>query len=181
MVQLIRASGERMSGLISNLLDFARGRLGGGVPVVRNPEILGPVLAAVVAELRAGRPDRAIDAKFDLPVAVDCDRGRMEQLFSNLLSNALDYGAPDAPIRVRAGVVDGAFELSVANAGDPIPTETQQSLFHPYFRGTQHAAQGGLGLGLYIAHEIAKAHGGTLAVASSPAETRFTFRMPLAA
>ena len=98
---------------------------------------------------------------------------------SNLLANALTYGKGDAPIRVSARTFDGAFELSVSNAGDPIPPAAQKQLFQPYFRGAEQPGQGGLGLGLYIASEIAKVHGGTLTVSSSPAQTRFTFRMPL--
>jgi len=179
--RLIQSSAERMSGLIGNLLDFARGRLGGGVPVARQPEALGGILTQVVAEFRASRPDRVIDARFSLNGPVDCDRGRIGQLFSNLLANALDYGSPDTPVGVHAGVVDGAFELSVVNAGDPIPPGAQEHLFQPFFRAGAQAGEGGLGLGLYIASEIAAAHGGLLTVASSPDETRFTFRMPLAA
>jgi sigma-B regulation protein RsbU (phosphoserine phosphatase) len=73
------------------------------------------------------------------------------------------------------------FELSVTNAGDPIPPAAQQRLFQPFFRAASQVGQGGLGLGLYIASEIAKAHGGSLIVASSEIETRFTFRMPVVA
>jgi sigma-B regulation protein RsbU (phosphoserine phosphatase) len=138
-----------------------------------------PVLMQVVSELRASWPDRVIESEFSLSKAVNCDRGRVGQLFSNLLANALTYGKADAPIRVYASTIDGSFELSVSNAGDPISPAAQKQLFQPFFRGAQQPGQGGLGLGLYIASEIAKVHGGTLSVASSPDETRFTFRMPL--
>lgn len=87
-------------------------------------------------------------------------------------------------LRVRAALseaAEGPFELSVSNAGDPIPPSAQERLFQPFFRGVAQPDQQGLGLGLYIAFEIANAHGGSLAVASSADETRFTFRMPLAA
>ena len=179
--RIIQASAERISGMINNLLDFARGRLGGGVPIVRQPEALGALLAEVVSEFRAGQPDRVIDAVFSLPVPVICDPGRIAQLFSNLLANALAYGNTDEPIRVRAEIVDGTFELWVANAGDPIPPTAQAELFQPFYRTEAQSGGGGLGLGLYIASEIAKAHGGSLTVASSPDETRFTFRMPAGA
>jgi len=179
--RLIQASTERISGLIDNVLDFARGRLGGGVPVARKPEALKASLDQIVSEFRASHPGRAIESEFSLPRAVDCDRGRIGQLFSNLLANALAYGNPDAPVRVRARIDDGAFELSVANAGEPIPPSAQAHLFQPFFRAAAQTGEDGLGLGLYIASEIAKAHGGALTVASSPDETRFTFRMPVAA
>lgn len=177
--RLIQASAERIYELTNNMLDFARGRLGGGVPIVLNPEAMGPVLMQVISELRASWPDRMIEAEFSLSTAVNCDRGRVGQLFSNLLANALTYGNADVPIHVSARTFNRAFELSVSNAGDPIPPAAREQLFQPFFRGAEQPGQGGLGLGLYIASEIAKAHGGTLSVASSPDETRFTFRMPL--
>jgi sigma-B regulation protein RsbU (phosphoserine phosphatase) len=167
--------------MIGNLLDFARGRLGGGVPIVRSPEALEPVLAQVLAELRASWPDRTIEAAFSLTAPVDCDRSRIAQLFSNLVANALAYGSADVPVRVRAAAGDGVLELSVANAGAPIPHGAQQHLFQPFFRTAAQTGEGGLGLGLYIASEIAKAHGGSLSVSSAADETRFTFRMPLGA
>ena len=106
-------------------------------------------------------------------------RARIAQLLSNLLANALTHGAPDAPVRVDAHTDAARLELSVANRGDPIPPATQQRLFQPFSRASLRPGQQGLGLGLYIASEIARAHGGTLEVSSTAEETRFTFRMPL--
>jgi phosphoserine phosphatase RsbU/P len=79
---------------------------------------------------------------------------------------------------MKSGRAEGIFELSVANAGEPIPTAALERLFQPFYRSTVLRDREGLGLGLYIAHEIAKAHGGTLEVQSTQEETRFTFRMP---
>ncbi len=90
------------------------------------------------------------------------------------------HGASEEPILVRAATLDGRFELSVANKGEPIPPYTLERLFQPFFRVVARPSQQGLGLGLYIACEIAKAHGGSLDVTSDQQETRFTFRMPLA-
>jgi signal transduction histidine kinase len=179
IVAMMHASVMRMSGLINNVLDFARGRLGGGLTLNRSAAPLAPVLDQVIAEFRAIHPERAIDVAFDLGEPVDCDRSRVAQLFSNLLGNALAYGASDAPVTVRAATANGAFALSVANAGAPIPPETAKHLFQPFHRGAVQTNQQGLGLGLYISSEIARAHGGTLEVASTADETRFTFRMPL--
>ena len=109
---------------------------------------------------------------------VFCDADRVAQLFSNLLANALTHGAADAPVVVRARIAGGAFELSVANAGEPIPAGTLRRLFQPYSRAADGGRHAGLGLGLFIASEIARAHGGTLGVSSTREETRFTFRMP---
>jgi sigma-B regulation protein RsbU (phosphoserine phosphatase) len=101
------------------------------------------------------------------------------QLLSNLLANALTHGAPDGPVRVHAFTDADGFELSVANVGDPIPPATLERLFQPFFRASLRQGRQGLGLGLYIAAEIARAHDGVLDVTSSSTETRFTFRMPL--
>jgi signal transduction histidine kinase len=178
IVTLIQNSVRRMAGLIDNVLDFARGRLGGGLVLDRNAnEPLGPVLEQVIAELRAAWPDRVIDAEITLAGPVNCDRARIAQLLSNLLANALTHGAADRPVSVRASTRAGLFELSVANPGDPIPPATIERLFQPFFRASARSNHQGLGLGLYIASEIARGHGGTLEVSSTPRETRFTLRM----
>jgi signal transduction histidine kinase len=178
-IHLMEGSVARMSALIDNLLDFARGRLGRGLVLERAEVLLEPVLRQVTAEIRAVARGRAIDGLFDLDHPVTCDANRVGQLYSNLLANALTHGAADSPIRVTAcSTADGAFDLSVANAGPPIPPEAMERLFQPFFRGGATRSQQGLGLGLYIAHEIAVEHGGTLAVASTGGEIVFTFKMP---
>ncbi len=105
---------------------------------------------------------------------------RIGQLLSNLVGNALTHGATDKPVQVGASTVGDRFELWVANKGDPIPPSTIERLFQPFFRVAARPGQQGLGLGLYIASEIAQAHEGTLEASSTPEETRFTFRMPRA-
>ena len=175
----MHGSVRRMASLIDDVLDFARGRLGGGLTLQRNmDEQLEPVLNQVLAELRAGFPDKSIDINFAITKPVNCDSDRLAQLFSNLVGNALTHGAADSPIQVQAKTNGEVFELSVANSGEPIAADTMKRLFQPFYRGMGKSSQQGLGLGLYIASEIARAHGGTLDVASSPEETRFTFKMP---
>lgn len=178
IVARMRQSVRRMAALIENVLDLARGRLGGGLGLERKAEAqLGPALEQVIGELRAAWPDRAIEAETALAGPVNCDRGRIAQLLSNLLANALTHGAADRPVRVRAVTHGEGFELSVANAGEPIPAEMLERLFQPFFRASGRLSNQGLGLGLYIASEIARAHGGALDVTSTPQETRFTLRM----
>ena len=180
MVEVIRASVARMSGLIEDVMDFARGRLGSGLTLVRNADVpLTPVLRHVIVELEAKFPGRKIVVELALQEPVDCDRTRIAQLLSNLVSNAISYGAPAEAIRVTAQTRDGFLELSVANGGDPIPPEAMERLFQPFTRGAVRPTQQGLGLGLFIASEVARAHRGTLGVESTAKETRFTFRMPL--
>lgn len=100
-------------------------------------------------------------------------------MLSNLVGNALTHGASNKPVVVHAKTREKSFELWVANAGQPIPKAAMEKLFEPFFRGNAHADRQGLGLGLYIASQIAKAHGGELYVGSTAEETRFTFTMPL--
>jgi len=179
IVGMVQNSVKRMAELIGNVTDFARGRLGGGVTLNLAAEPMEPMLRQVVAELQTTAPERLIETSLALTQPVRCDRARLGQLVSNLLSNALTYGALDKPVRLEAATRDGQFELAVVNGGEPIPPAALKSIFEPFTRGSFRPNQQGLGLGLYIAHEIAKAHGGTLDVNSTPAETRFIFHMPL--
>jgi sigma-B regulation protein RsbU (phosphoserine phosphatase) len=173
----IQAAVVRMSVLIDNVMDFARGRLGAGIPLEERPDVmLAPVIEQVVDELRLGAPDRIIETDFDLPNHVKCDQSRIAQLVSNLLGNALTHGSPEKPVRIHADSKDATLTIWVANSGDPISPAARERLFQPFFRGEVRASQQGLGLGLHIASEIAKAHGGTLTVSSTPEETRFTFQ-----
>lgn len=174
----MNGSVERASALVDDLLDLARGSLGGGFAVERDAdEPLTPVLEQVVAEIRKIAPERILEVAIDLEEPVYCDRGRIGQLASNLLANALTHGAIDQPIRFDAVTRAQRFELSVANGGTPISPEVRERLFQPFFRGANRPSRNGLGLGLYIASEIAKAHGGTLDVTSTQEQTRFTFSM----
>jgi sigma-B regulation protein RsbU (phosphoserine phosphatase) len=175
----MNSSVARASDLIDNVLDLARGSLGGGLVLKRNADApLTPVLTQVIAEMGVIAPERRIEARIKVEEPVYCDRGRLGQLASNLLSNAVSHGAKAEPIRFEAFTENGCFELMVANAGDPIPKEVLPRLFQPFFRGDVRRSGSGLGLGLFIASEIAKAHSGTLEVTSTAEETCFRFKMP---
>jgi len=180
LLDLMDSSSARMSGLIDNVLDFARGRLGGGIETALAVSQLEPVLLQAVEEIRLTEPERRIDADIALAKPVYCDKDRIGQLVSNLLANAITHGSVDTPIKIAARSDDVTFELAVSNTGAPIPPATLDRLFQPFFRGDARTSRQGLGLGLYIASEIARAHGGTLSVTSSSEETRFTLRMPAA-
>jgi phosphoserine phosphatase RsbU/P len=178
IVLTMQKSVMRMANLVDNILDFARGRLGGGISLVLSSQSLAPTLQQVVDELQSAHPESIIKTEFTLTELVRSDPVRIGQLFSNLLNNALVHGAPGAPVMVKAKT-EGEFELMVCNTGEPIPPATMQRLFHPFFRGKLRSSKQGLGLGLYIASEIAKAHGGTIDAASTADRTCFTLRMPL--
>ena len=179
MLSIIRESADRMAELIENLMDFARARMGAGLFLTRRSVLLESVLTNVIDELRTSHRDALIESELVLPDPIDCDPARISQILSNLLANALTHGSREHPILVKAETRDTAFELSVTNHGRPIPPEIVPTLFQPFTRETAGASQQGLGLGLYIAAEIAKAHGGTLSVESSDERTCFTFRMPM--
>lgn len=170
---------DRAGALIDDVLDLARGTLGGGLLIDRNGDAeLTPVLQQVANEIRLIAPGHQIVSRMAIEEPVYCDRDRLGQLASNLLANAMTHGAADQPIRFDAYTADGDFILSVANAGEQIPQEVRVSLFQPFFRGHVRPSRNGLGLGLFIASEIAKAHEGTLDVTSDQHETCFTLRMP---
>jgi hypothetical protein len=178
----MQQSVTRMAGLIDDVLDLARGRLGGGLVMERSRDDgLRDALAQVIEELRLGHPDRTIEAELDVSRAVVADRRRLGQLLSNLVANALVHGDPGASVRVSARTGSQGFELSVANSGAPIPEAARQRLFQPFVRASAGPHGQGLGLGLYIAAEIARGHGGTLEVESDSRETCFTLRLPPAA
>ena len=181
-VKRIQGSVDRMSDLVHDVLDFARGRLGGGIPIALHAhDDLVAELQQVVAENGSAHPGRVIDARFALDTAVVCDCSRIAQLLDNLLANALRHGAADQLVRVDARCENGFFELSVHNGGPPIEAGKRARLFQPFSRTLSDEPGPGLGLGLFIAAEIAKAHLGSLSVTSTEADgTRFTFRMPVA-
>ena len=175
---LMKGSVVRMSALIDDIMDFAKGRLGNGVDLSRSDVRLEPILRQVVDELQVTAPDRRIECPVSLDRPIHCDPGRLGQLLSNLLANALTHGASTHPIRIDARIDGDTFVMNVANSGAPIAPATLEKLFQPFIRGEVRDNQQGLGLGLYIASEIARAHGGTLTATSHLNETIFTLRMP---
>lgn len=175
---LLEKSVARMTELIDAVMDFARGRLGGGLSLSRVTCDIEPVLIHVLDEFRASWPDRIIEAEFALGAPVNCDPGRLSQLVSNLVANAITHGAADGPVRVQALFEGEDLVISVANFGDVIGEAALKRLFQPFARAEGRPSQQGLGLGLYIAAEVAHAHGGELTVASAIEETRFTLRIP---
>ncbi|WP_375260843.1 sensor histidine kinase [Palleronia sp.] len=122
-----------MDDLVRDLLDLARGRLGGGIPVRIDPGAdMKTGFQQVISEIETAS-GREILAELDCG-ALPCDRQRMGQLLSNLLGNAVTHGTRGAPIHVRAAEEDGHFVVSVTNAGKPIPKRIMRSLFKPFTR-----------------------------------------------
>ncbi|ODT72371.1 MAG: PAS domain-containing sensor histidine kinase [Pelagibacterium sp. SCN 63-23] len=180
VLKLMGESITRMSRLIDDVMDLARSRLGGGIGLDRvADQRIEPTLLQVIDEMQAGHAGRVIQSRLDLTRPVDVDHARIAQMFSNLLGNAINHGAPDQPVIVEAVIADGHFKLAIANGGEPISEAAMERLFQPFYRGHVRPSMQGLGLGLYIAKQIADAHGGCLEVKSDVGETRFTFRMPV--
>ena len=175
---LIDASVRRMAELIQNVLDFARGRLGTGLLVSPGLDVdVAPTLRQVVSELQQAWPERTIRAGLDVAHVVNCDAGRIGQLLSNLIANALTHGNRNGPVDVAAASDPQRFTITVSNQGE-IPSDAVDQLFEPFTRSRAEGSQEGLGLGLYICAEIAKAHGGSLTARSDAGTTTFTFQMP---
>lgn len=179
ILKLMKASISRMSALVDNVMDLARTRLGGGVVLDLSSADLATTLQHVVDELRSTHSEREIKASFTFAGHATVDHSRLAQMISNLLANAITHGAEDRPIRIDGRIADGELELSVINGGLPIPPEQIEKLFLPFKRGEAKPGVEGLGLGLYIASQIAVAHGGKIHVTSDDEETRFSFRMTL--
>jgi signal transduction histidine kinase len=177
----IKSNARRMSSLIDDILDFARGRLGGGIGVeLTEIENLNAGLLNVVQELQDGQPDCEIIADIGVSCSVRCDLGRLQQIASNLLGNALAHGLPQSPVKISAKADADDFVLEVWNAGEPIPAESLDRIFEPFWRHSVSASRNGLGLGLHICSQIVRAHQGRISVTSTrEGGTRFTARLPL--
>lgn len=180
LASAIRKSSQRMGTLIEDVLDFARGKLGGGIPVRRTlVDDLQGVFAAVVAEICASEPDAQIHQNIAIPSGIYCDPARIGQLLSNLLGNAVKHGSRERPVEVTAHMEGGEFVLSVTNHGICIPEASMPLLFQPFKRSQGGSREEGLGLGLYIAAQIMNGHRGTLSVTSSSEQgTCFVARFP---
>ncbi|HKG08596.1 MAG TPA: GAF domain-containing sensor histidine kinase [Pedobacter sp.] len=178
---IIEDASYRMIKLIDNVLDFARGRMGSGIGLnLKQDQDIGQTLEQVITEMRMLKPDRVIQTAFSLDHPVNCDAARIAQLFSNLLSNALSYGKADAPVLISAQSNKDKFSLAVVNSGSKIPEASMERLFQPFSRGEVEPDKQGLGLGLYISAEIARAHGGSLSVSSDDRQTSFVLEFPSA-
>jgi signal transduction histidine kinase len=174
----IGRSAHRISALVDDVVDFTRGRMGGGIALeLRREDGLHLAFEQVIEELRGVHPGRRIEARLQPIATLLCDRGRMSQMLSNLLNNALVHGDPSHPVEVEVRQADGAFQLTVTNAGPRIPDEVKRQLFKPFWRGSIKVASEGLGLGLFIVSEIARSHGGSIDVLTTDAATSFIYKV----
>jgi signal transduction histidine kinase len=180
LLDMQRRAADRMSRMISELLDFTRSRPERGMPIERRFMDFEPLARAVIGEIQVGHPDRT----FDLMVKGSCagywDRDRLAQVCSNLIGNAVDHSLVSSPIEVRLERRADSVELAVSNQGKPIPPGLLPMLFEAFQRGLDAPrATGGVGLGLHIVSQIARAHGGSIAARSDEGATVFLVTLPV--
>ena len=180
LLSAIRTSSVRMGVLIENILDFARGRLGSGIPVQRKlVDDLQHTLRQTLEEIQVAYPQAKFIDSLEVPAGVYCDPLRISQLLSNLLGNAVTHGSTAEPIVLKAFTEGDEIVISLTNQGTPIPPALMPLLFEPFSRSEAGQRHEGLGLGLYIAGQIANAHNGTLSVTSDrETGTCFVARFP---
>lgn len=178
----IGSSAEWATRLIRDLLAFTEARLGGGLRIERRDADLAQIVRAAVDDLKQIHPEREIH----LLAARECqghwDSDRIAQLVMNLVGNALKFSPPSSSVDVRVGCEGGEASIAVHNHGTPIPPQRLASIFEPFQRGERDFdhAQRGVGLGLYIVDQIARAHAGQVTATSDAAlGTSFCVRLPL--
>ena len=183
LAQQTLRSALKMNSMVSDLLDFTRGRLGSGIPITREDLDLGVVVRHVIEEVRLAYPESVIQSSETGNLTVRLDRGRIAQMILNLLTNAVQYGTPKSVIGVSMLGESADVVIRVHNLGTPIPASELPGIFSPFKRlASENPPPGGssnLGFGLYIVERIVTAHGGTVDVRSSnEGGTLFTIRLP---
>lgn len=177
-VARIARSADRMTRMIHQLLDFTRTRLGGGMPIERRTCDVNEIARQVIEEAEPAHPGRSFQVQRASNPIGSWDRDRLSQLLSNLVRNALEHGSSEAPVGVYLHDDPTQIEIVVENRGPAIPADLVPVLFDPFRQGERRGS-GGLGLGLYIAQQIARGHGGDIDVMSSEEEgTRLSVRLP---
>ena len=177
------ANAVRMTLMVDDLLDFTQGRLGAGIPIMREAVDLGQVVKDAIRDICASEPGCSLQFTATGDLTGQWDAARVTQVMGNLIGNAVLHGASSERITVTAQGEPAQVVLRMHNYGRPIPDADLPGLFSPYRRFHAYDAalreSGNLGLGLYIAERIVAAHGGSIDVRSSEvAGTLFTVRLP---
>jgi signal transduction histidine kinase len=167
--RIVRSS-ERMARMISDVLDFAKGRMGGGFAMQPQRVNMHELCRAVIDELHVSNPERQLQLETRGDGWGEWDPDRVAQAVSNLVGNALQHGATETPVRARLSSAGDGVLLEVTNQGEPIPPEALPHLFEPFRKVRTPSArseQKSVGLGLWIVNEIVRGHGGTVKVRST--------------
>jgi len=184
-VRRIDRSAARMASMIKDLLEYTRTRLGRAIPIAPEADSMEKICRIAVDEIRAAHPEREFQLDTKGALEGHFDRERFQQVLSNLLNNAVQHGARTHPITLSAHGEPDEITVQVKNLGRPIPPDQLVAIFNPLVQIPLEQADedaglsSGLGLGLYIAHEIVAMHGGTLVAKSSDQEgTVFRASLP---
>ena len=179
--RLIR-SGRRMEVLLDDLTDFNRTKLGLGIKIVSTSVDVANLFADELSQLRVAHPGRRVVLEVVGDARGVWDGPRLQQMLGNLVENAIRYGSPDVPVQVAVTADESELRFEVRNGGAPIDPSALNQIFEPLRRGARNGdgahGDASLGLGLYIAREIARNHGGTIEVRSDQKQTVFTVRLP---
>ncbi len=181
IVERLASSANRMTRMVAQILDFTRARMGDGIPLNRQPTSLHDVVRTVLADSLLSQETSRVALSLAGDGIGDWDADRLAQVVSNLVSNALWHGAPETQVCVSVRDEPRSVRLEVHNEGRPIPEDLLPVIFDPFRRAAVAHNRSGLGLGLYIAQQIVRAHDGTLTVESTAERgTTFTVVLPRA-
>jgi signal transduction histidine kinase len=173
-------SGARMKALLDDLLDFNRTKLGLGINIAPTETELASLVSGELDLMRGAHPQHRLELQAAGNTQGCWDGKRLQQLLSNLVGNAVKYGAESEPVQVLVSDEGNTVLLEVKNRGPAIAPSVLSQIFDPLVRGPQQqeGADSSLGLGLYIAREIARAHSGDIQARSDEMETVFAVRLP---
>ena len=176
---LLIRSGESMQALLDDLVDFNRTRLGLGISISPADADLADLFAGELEQLRGAYPGRHLELQVAGDTRGRWDGPRLQQVLRNLVTNAIRYGAADAPVRVNLTGEGAEVRFEVVNRGPAIDQSAVDQMFDPLRRGVeQRDGDGGLGLGLFIVREVTRAHGGQVGACSGGGDTVFAVRLP---
>jgi signal transduction histidine kinase len=180
IIERMTSSAQRIERMIGQLIDLTQARLGGGIPIEPQRTDLGSIARGVLEQMDVQHPERAVELATEGELAGAWDREKMAGVIESLLTNALEHGREDLPVQVSVRSGANHAEIEVRNWGNPIPPELLPLIFDPFRRAAERKRMKsvGLGLGLYLAMQVVRAHHGTIDVESS-AEDGTVFRVSL--
>jgi signal transduction histidine kinase len=185
LTERICHSADRTLRMVGDLLDFTRGRLGGGIPIVREETNLGRIVRDVVDEVIAANPQCRVEVDTRGDELGEWDPARLSQALSNLIGNAVQHGAEGSTVTVELQGEEERVAIEIHNQGEAISPDRLDGIFNPMRereanrKGAESGPTSSLGLGLYIAERIVCAHDGRIEVASTEASgTTFTIHLP---
>ena len=170
-----------MTQMIRDLLEYTRTQLGKAIPIKASPGNVGAILRSALDEVQAGYPQHSFRFEAAADLAAEVDAPRLQQAVTNLLSNAVRHGRPGSPVKIVARGDGASLAIEVSSEGPAIAEATLRAIFDPsmpYQRVPGNPGSASLGLGLFIAREIATGHGGSIKAASNERGTSFTIRIP---